>query len=97
MSERLTEAELREIEEPGLDGFGPVRRAFAERLVAEVRRLRGLIVAVAFRDGSNGTAPEGDYGCVFCEAHLFEGPHKSGCPWPALEAEASAIREEPNR
>jgi hypothetical protein len=44
MSERMSEAELREIEEPGLDG-GPVRHAFAERLVGEVRRLRGLIVA----------------------------------------------------
>lgn len=82
MTERITDAELREIEEPGLDGFGPVRRVFAERLVREIRRLRGLI---------ERTWPT-DKG----EPLLFSHPRYMDAIRAAeeLQAEARAIREE---
>lgn len=43
MSERITEAELREMEPTAFDG--PLTQAAQGRLVTEVRRLRALIIA----------------------------------------------------
>lgn len=94
MSERITEAELREMqfrfeefEHPTSDGI---------HLVAEVRRLRGIIVQAA-----EWGAGVDDMEC--CECHECIGPgshagqaelHRSDCPVPTFHAEAEAIRKE---
>ena len=64
MSERITEAELKRLESGWGEGY------HAERLIAEVRRLRGLLVSV-LPDFDNFA-----YDCQECavakEAHVIE-------------------------
>lgn len=106
MSERITEAELRDIEikaprfvgEMALD---PVLELFAANcldLVAEVRRLRGLIAEAVGVDPLVGPrCPRQDGCCWWCDADVEPPPaepHAPDCPWPALEAEALAIAKE---
>jgi hypothetical protein len=103
MAERITEAELREVE--SLTAFdGPVRQHAAQRLVAEVRRLRSLVTAVATLHKSMDTVDEDgrDYEqgvCLWCglgleEGRSYESTHLSDCAWSAVRAEARAIRSE---
>jgi hypothetical protein len=89
----MSDADLRDIEEPGIDGLGPmVRRVLVLRLCAEVRRLRGLIVE------AEGVEVDGALYDLWC-GHCVPGartltPHEPDCPIGALAAEARAIREE---
>lgn len=97
MSERITEERLRgliraaDAHEPPDDvrvsGSMPIFTSTVRDLVAEVRRLRGLIAAVAFNGATSPLPPEDHYGCVFCKDN-----HSRDCPWPPLAAEAEAIR-----
>ncbi len=66
-----------------------------ERLVAELRRLRILVVELVDPDPHLGArCPRHEGRCWWCAAP-FEGerPHKAGCPWALLEQEARAIIE----
>ena len=83
-SERITEAELRTIER--LEDGNRAALLFALRLVAEVRRLRGLIVGVA------GVFVGGPGQCIACYHTLPD--HRSDCDAAPVVAEASAIRDE---
>ena len=89
MTDRITDAELEEIAQENEDAF--YGSDSAVRLVAEVRRLRGLIAAIQ---------PSGKPWCPGCSTtgSMFEGPsavvHVEGCWWPTLFDEARAIREE---
>jgi hypothetical protein len=69
----------------GEEGVNAQLIALAPLLVAEVRRLRGLIVAI------DGHFCGGPGLCIECFATLPD--HKPGCAGAAVVAEARAIRE----
>jgi len=95
MRERITEARLRSLAEAaaGENVTGTLYEPDSEDvlgLVAEVRRLRGLIVAL------NTAAIGYDrdyYSCDACDEDIGK-PHKSNCPLGAIETEAGAIEAE---
>jgi hypothetical protein len=90
MAERITEAFLRDIEGSiGVPPLAPnsVIAGPLQIMIAEVRRLRGLIAPWARR----GPSDDGE-DCMFCG--LTPSQHAASCPWPVLEAEAKAIAEE---
>jgi hypothetical protein len=80
MTERITEAELLYWE------TAPVARVGQLRLIAEMRRLRGLI------DGVAGVFVGGPGQCIACYSTLPD--HRSYCDAAPVLAEARAIREE---
>jgi hypothetical protein len=68
------------------------------KLVAELRRLRSLVAKTAI-DSGDIYCPRVDGDCWWCMVILepAEGaakPHKPECPWPEIEAEALAQRED---
>jgi hypothetical protein len=90
MSERITEAELSAwLAQPWANSPGepPIGEKLS-RLVAEVRRLRGLIVGAG---GIEIDGPLFDHAwCQECHGH----EHLPDCPVGALAAEADAITED---
>lgn len=108
MAERLTEQQLSEIlagaerfkslcvEATHVPAGAEVASSFAvvsERLVAEVRRLRGMIHGL--REAFGPWADDG--GCWYCCGHpgsIPPRPHIEGCPWVELEQEFAAQRED---
>jgi hypothetical protein len=109
MSERITEAELQDVERAAAPiaayapGVGESMANLARgvlRYISEVHRLRGLIVAAGVDPFDTNSSPET---CSWCsggdwapgvEPRDGTERHVMNCPWPALEAEARAIREE---
>ena len=92
MTERITEAELREHEAWAMKSGLSTR---ARELCAEVRRLRGLIGAmhgVAVDGTFGGEAGSGD--SIYCVSCGRRDHKAESCPTDALEAEAKAIAEE---
>jgi hypothetical protein len=68
----------------------------ALKLQAEVERLRGLIRVVVGTEvparGGSAMCPRQEGTCWWCLARLEVAggrePHREGCPWPVLVAEA---------
>jgi len=71
-------------------------------LIAEIRRLRRLLVKAAHRNPYAGPeCPRHEGRCWWCDARL-EGvapePHKAAsCPWPELKRDALSVIEEAGR
>ena len=95
MTERITEVELRDWSRVRMGddqwerfAIEVVRLRSLERLIAEVRRLRGLVARIATAWDRSG--------CPTCQQGRRDTPaeHDKSCPWPELEAEAKAIAEE---
>ena len=87
---RLTDANLDAYEADAVAEEDLLRREDVLSLVAEVRRLRGIVAGVAYRGAI--APPEKTCGCAFCGRPLISEPHAPDCPWPPLEAEAEAVR-----
>ena len=94
MTERITEAELRDLDERWTrEGEDALIEPTVPELIAEVRRLRGLIVVAmnAVDDGAE------DYPvlCGVCGITVYGNTkHENGCPVGSVNAEAKAIRED---
>jgi hypothetical protein len=93
MSERISEAKLREIEARGVAVIpgapmppSAIVREDYRSLTAAVRRLRGLIVRSASEDFRGY--------CATCVHETTSDQHRPGCPWPEMLAEAEASRAE---
>jgi hypothetical protein len=79
--------------ECGHDARTEIRAALELRYITELRRLRELIVA--FSNAADPQDGEDDAAiCAFCFSPYSPDAHAPYCPWPALKAEACAIREE---
>ena len=97
MTERISEAELREAEQilaDHGDGYDMGPESWG-RYVRELRRLRGLIGAMhgVEVDGTFG-GEAGSGGCIYCVSCGRRDHNAESCPTDALEAEAKAIAEE---
>jgi len=96
MTARITEAEL----ESAIDRMITLDQR--RHLVAEIRRLRRLLVRVANPDRYLGPqCPRHEGRCWWCGARM-EGvapePHKAAsCPWPELKRDALSVIEEGGR
>ena len=97
MSEKITEAELSTIVRlvsamPRDAASVRALKDYAAMLVAEVRRLRGLISGLDPAPG--GIEPEDRENCCFwCDCE-FADPHVPECSFAAIADEARAIRDE---
>ncbi len=92
MTGRITEGELK----AAIDRLISLEQR--RHLVAEIRRLRRLLVKVANPDRHLGPqCPRHEGQCCWCSARI-EGvtpeSHKADCPWPELKREALAVLEE---
>jgi len=110
MSERITQVDLDAYEADATGSEDLLRRDDVLSLIAEVRRLRGLIMAVANPKSSDGSIDfkDGrDYEqgiCQWCGVGLnvirngdevnYEDVHAPSCGWIAVQIEARTIREE---
>jgi hypothetical protein len=98
MAERLTEAQLRQaarrIDRTGEPG-SPLD--IARRAIAEIHRLRSIIVS-AVAPFPGGYEPVDDTGCcLFCGVRRSASdPHDGPCAWPRLVEEAEAVAAEDN-
>lgn len=102
MSERISEERLRDLERdadqgPCADRVPPLP------LVAEIRRLREMLVGLPDDNGAPPTWHDDRvYFCGFCNTEIgaemdqLRGSkkHAPGCPWLPIEAEVAAIRAE---
>lgn len=95
-SDRVTEAELLDLEGRAAVGWWreeedcPSGETVA-RLLREIRRYRALLLGLTSKP-----CPVVDFFCWWCHADLKDpkAPHNEGCPWPPLEAEVQAIKDE---
>ncbi len=88
MTARITEAEL----ETAIDRLITLEQR--RHLVAEIRRLRRLLVKLASPDRYLGPqCPRHQGRCCWCGSRIegvARGTHEAGCPWPELKREALA-------
>ena len=104
MSERMTEAELLRMEASAREYGDAVGDSCGEcgadllvpPLIAEVRRLRGIIVEMAGVEVDGTTGGFGSEGGTYCISCTVDHDREA-CPTRVLEAEIGAIREEQGR
>jgi hypothetical protein len=100
VAEKVDQMHLRTPREAPTAKHGPeyVLALNAHLLVAEIRRLRGLILILVDPDPRlRVQCPRCEGRCRWCAADiggLPPAPHVTGCPWLELEHEAQAAAKE---